>query len=309
MDALSQVLSLVKPQSYAATAFDFGTTWSVPFSVHEGIKCIAVLTGEGWLFMEGETAPVFASAGDCILLPRGLPFTVVSDPDLRPVSAEALQAASPEATTTTRNGGVHTTGFAAHFTLAQPHAGVLADELPPILHITKESQKATLRWCLESMMQELLEPEPGSSMFLQQLAGMVLIQALRHYLAQEARGRVSWLFALTNPSIAGAIQAMHDNPARRWTLQSLAQQVGMSRTIFTLKFRDTVGQSPMEYLSRWRMLIAADRLTASSVSLSVVANELGYESESAFSTAFKRVMGCPPRQYRTEQTAQQGMRY
>jgi AraC-like DNA-binding protein len=90
---------------------------------------------------------------------------------------------------------------------------------------------------------------------------------------------------------------MHDDPAHRWTLHALAKRAGMSRSSFALKFKQTVGASPMEYLTRWRMLLAGDRLTNSGDPISVIALSLGYESESAFSTAFKRVMGCSPRQY------------
>ncbi len=90
---------------------------------------------------------------------------------------------------------------------------------------------------------------------------------------------------------------MHDNPAHRWTLQELAERVGMSRSTFVLKFKETVGESPMEYLTRWRMMLAGDRLTNSGDPISVIALSLSYESESAFGTAFKRVMGCSPRQY------------
>jgi AraC-like DNA-binding protein len=97
--------------------------------------------------------------------------------------------------------------------------------------------------------------------------------------------------------MAAAITAMHDDPAHRWTLAALAERAGMSRTVFTLKFKQTVGTSPMEYLTRWRMLLAGDRLANSTDPISVIAPSLGYESESAFSTAFKRVMGCSPRQH------------
>ena len=97
--------------------------------------------------------------------------------------------------------------------------------------------------------------------------------------------------------MGAAITAMHDDPAHRWTLQSLAERAGMSRTTFALKFKETVGASPMDYLTRWRMLVAGDRLANSGDPISAIALSLGYESESAFSTAFKRVMGCSPRQY------------
>jgi AraC-like DNA-binding protein len=120
---------------------------------------------------------------------------------------------------------------------------------------------------------------------------------LRLHLAEGSRGGVGWLFALADKQMSVAINAMHDDPAHRWTLQQLAERAGMSRSTFALKFKETVGESPMEYLTRWRMLLAGDRLVNSSDPISVIALSLGYESESAFSTAFKRVMGCSPRQY------------
>src|SRR5579859_5352117 len=147
------------------------------------------------------------------------------------------------------------------------------------------------------MMQELRERQPGGFLIAQQLAYTMLIQALRLHLAEGLQGGVGWLFALSDKQMGAAINAMHEEPARRWTLQELAQRVGMSRSSFAERFKETVGDSPMEYLTRWRMLLAGDRLENSKDSVSAIALSLGYESESAFSTAFKRVMGCSPRQY------------
>jgi AraC-like DNA-binding protein len=95
---------------------------------------------------------------------------------------------------------------------------------------------------------------------------------------------------------------MHAAPARRWTLQTLAEVAGMSRSSFAVKFKQTVGAAPMDYLTRWRMLVAGERLSQSSEPVSAIALSLGYESESAFSTAFKRVMGCSPRRHGRERT-------
>jgi AraC-like DNA-binding protein len=121
---------------------------------------------------------------------------------------------------------------------------------------------------------------------------------LRLYLAEGLRGGVGWLFALADNQMSAAINAMHDDPAQGWTIQKLAERAGMSRSTFALKFKQTVGATPMEYLTRWRMQLAGDKLANASDPISVIAQSLGYESESAFSTAFKRVMGCAPRQYR-----------
>ena len=146
-------------------------------------------------------------------------------------------------------------------------------------------------------MQELREPQPGGFLVAQQHAYMMLVQALRLHLAEGLRGGVGWLFALGDQQMSAAIHSMHDDPAHDWTIQKLAERAGMSRSTFALKFKETVGASPMEYLTRWRMLVAGDRLTNSNDPISVIALSLGYESESAFSTAFKRVMGCSQRQY------------
>jgi AraC-like DNA-binding protein len=126
---------------------------------------------------------------------------------------------------------------------------------------------------------------------------MMLIQALRLYLADATTAGRGWLSALSDKHMSIAITSMHNDPGHPWTLQSLAERVGMSRSVFALRFREIVGTTPMEYLTRWRMLLAAGRLKNSCDGLSAIAQSLGYESESAFGKAFRRVMGNSPRQY------------
>lgn len=125
---------------------------------------------------------------------------------------------------------------------------------------------------------------------------MMLVQALRLHLADGAAG-IGWLSALADPQMAAAITAMHDNPGQPWTLQKLAECSGMSRSIFALRFKKTVGTTPMQYLTRWRMLLAGDRLKSAAEPLSAIATSLGYDSDSAFCKAFRRTMGCSPRQH------------
>jgi AraC-like DNA-binding protein len=144
---------------------------------------------------------------------------------------------------------------------------------------------------------ELREPQRGGILVAQHLAYMVLVQALRLHLAEGLKGGVLGLFALADKQMSAAITAMHDDPALRWILRKLAQIAGMSRSIFAQKFKDTVGEPPMECLVCRRMTLAGDKLVNSSDPISVIALSLGYESESAFGKAFKRVMGCTPRQY------------
>ena len=297
MDPLSDVLSLLKPRSYVSASLDAGGEWSIQFPQHEGIKFNAVVSGECWLSVEGVPDAVCLKAGDCFLLPSGRPFRLASDLTLTPIDADTIFSLAREGGIASCNGGGDFLLVGSRFALTGDHAGILLGVLPPIVHIRKESDQAALRWSLERMMQELRERQPGNLLVAQHLAHMMLVQALRLHLAEGLSGGVGWLFALADQQIGAAISAMHEEPAHRWTLQNLAERARLSRSTFALKFKATVGATPMEYLTRWRMLLAGDRLTNSSDSIFVIALSLGYESESAFSTAFKRVMGCSPRQY------------
>jgi AraC-like DNA-binding protein len=297
MDPLSDVLSLLKPRSYMFRGFDVGGKWSIQFARHEGIKCYAVVSGQCWLSVEGVRDALRLETGDCFLLPRGRPFRLASDMTLTPIDAYTFFSTAPRGAIATYNGGGDFFGVGGYFAFAGDHAGILLGVLPPIVHIRRETDKAALRWSMERMMEELREPQPGGFLVAQHLAHLMLVHALRLHLAEGLKGGVGWLFALADKPMGAAINAMHDDPAHRWTLQALAERAGMSRSTFALKFKETVGASPMDYLTRWRMLVAGDRLENSTDPVSAIALSLGYESESAFSTAFKRVMGCSPRQY------------
>jgi AraC-like DNA-binding protein len=298
MDPLSDVLSLLKPRSHMSAGFDAGGNWSIQFpDLHECIKCYAVVSGECWLSVEGVPDPVRLKTGDCFVLPSGRPFRLASDVTLTPVEAGTIFSPARDGGVVTYNGGGDFFLVGSRFALSGNHAGILLGMLPPIVHIRKEADQAALRWSVERMMQELRERQPGGFLVAQHLAHMMLVQALRLHLAEGVRGGVGWFFALADKQMGAAINAMHDDPAHRWTLQTLAERAGMSRSTFALKFKEAVGASPMEYLTRWRMLLAGDRLANSNDPISVIALSLGYESESAFSTAFKRVMGCSPRRY------------
>jgi AraC-like DNA-binding protein len=297
MDPLSDVLALLKPRSYHFRGIDVGAPWSVRFPQSDGLKCYAVVSGQAWLAVEGVADPVRLGPGDCFLLPRGLPFRMASDLALPSVDGKANIGLAANGGVAVLNGGGDCVGMGGYFAFAGGHADVLLSMLPPIVHLREEADKAALRWCMERLMRELREPRPGGALIAEHLAHLLLVQALRLHMAEGSRGGVGWLFALADRQMSAAIGAMHAEPARRWTLQTLAEVAGMSRSSFAAKFKATVGASPLDYLTRWRMLLASDRLAASRDPISVIAPSLGYASESAFSTAFKRVMACSPRDY------------
>jgi AraC-like DNA-binding protein len=297
MDPLSDVLSLLKPRTFMAGGFDVGSPFSVRFERHEGIKCYAIVSGECWLVVEGVPEPVRLRTGDCFLLPRGAPFYLGTDLSTPPVDAHTLMQSPVNGQIRVFNGGGDCLSVGAYFSFEAHHAEILLGVLPPIVHLRKESDKTALRSSLERMRQELCNPQPGSSLLVQHIAHALLVQALRLYLAEGPQHVPGWLYALSDPQMSAAIHAIHEQPAHPWTVESLAHRAGMSRSIFAARFKETVGKPPMEYLSQWRMLLAADRLTHSADAVAAIALAFGYESESSFSTAFKRIMGCSPRQY------------
>jgi AraC-like DNA-binding protein len=298
VDPLSDVLSLLKPQSYVSGGFPVDGDIAIQFPRHQGIKCYAVLSGQCWLSMEGMPDALKLEAGDCFLLPRGFPFSLSTNPSLEPIDYRVYftRCRNLGALPDDRPSANYIAG--GHFLLSGSHAAILLQSLPPIVHIRKESDKAAMRWSLERMREELRDPQPGGSLITQQLAYMMLVQALRLHLAEGASAGVGWIFALADKQMSTALACMHDNPGHPWTLKELAERVGMSRSVFALKFKQSVGSTPMEYLTRWRMLLAGHRLTNSDEPISVIALSLGYESESAFSKAFRRQMVRSPRQYR-----------
>ena len=178
-------------------------------------------------------------------------------------------------------------------------AAVLLDCLPPLLHLRGDTDQAgVLHWALQRLAQELQATAPGAALMTRHLGHMMLLQMLRQYLAAQASHPAGWLFALADPRLRSAIEAMHAQPAQRWTLAQLACVAGQSRSAFALHFKTRVGMAPLAYLLHWRMRLATRRLKDSAAPIAAIAQALGYDSDSAFSHAFKRVMACSPRQYR-----------
>ena len=300
-DPLSDVLSLLKPQTIIAGGFDVRGDWSIAFEPHTGIKCYAVLAGNCWLSVEGTASAIRLEAGACVLLPHGRRFRFTNNLELEPVQFHKLRGVEWRGGIATLNGGGDVLVLGGHFAFAGTQADMLLGAMTPVAHLRKDRDKEAVRWALTLMRQELLEGQPGGTLVAQHLAHLVLVQALRSYLADGAGERVGWLFALADMQLATAIAAIHAEPGSDWTLSALANKVGMSRASFARAFTRTVGTSPIDYLTRWRMLLASNRLTEQKQRISAIASSLGYQSERAFSTAFKRVMGCSPREYaRTE---------
>lgn len=297
MDPLSDILSILKPESYLTAGLDAGGAWAIRFGNRPGtIKCHVVTAGTCWLAVDGIDA-VQLVAGDCIILPSGRSFTLASDLTLAPVDAhDVLSHARPGDVIVHKDGG----SFAflgTRFEVDGLKASALLGALPPLIHLHEADDRDAMRWCITQLMIEMRDGRPGGMLAARHLAHLMLLRAFRLHLSRQAGDRVGLLYALADSHLGEAIEAMHAEPAYRWTLAELASRAGLSRSIFAERFRARVGETPIGYLTRWRMMLASDRLAIGRESLGSIANALGYESENAFNTAFRRVMGCSPRRY------------
>jgi AraC-like DNA-binding protein len=247
--------------------------------------------------MESLDGAVSLQEGDFLVLPHGHAFTLASDLTVAPVDIMDVITAPLNGSVFCWQGGGACFALSALLTFHGDDADILLGVLPPLVHIRKDADRAAMRWYLERMMKVIREPQPGGVLLGEHLAQMMLIEVLGLYLRDTVAGGVGLLSALADKQISAAITSMHENPGYRWTLQALAERVGMSRSAFAARFKEKVGTSAMEYLTRWRMHRAGRKLVNSNEAVSSIAASLGYGSESAFCFAFKREMGFSPRQY------------
>lgn len=304
MDPLSDVLSLLKPRSQFYAGMDAAGDWSFDFPPHEGIKFTAMMRGECWGLSDGLDEPVHFKEGDCFLLNSRRRFVLSSDPALPAQDSTRLLEAASRDGVAVHGGGGEVFLISGRFDFSGNHAAVLFDALPPIVNIPKASSQADiLRWSLDQLASELQDPQPGGALLSTHLVHLMLVQVLRLFLNSAPELPQGWFRALTDRQISQALKAMHAEPASPWTLEALARVAGVSRTVFAQRFKSLVGSTVMDYLTRWRMLKAADRLSQGSESVATIAFSLGYESESAFSAAFRRTMGHTPSQYRRQAAA------
>jgi AraC-like DNA-binding protein len=176
----------------------------------------------------------------------------------------------------------------------------LLENLPPVIKAgdPKDGDAGWLGLFIRFAVRESAEKRAGSESVLAKLSELMFVEVVRRHLESLPPEQTGWLAGLRDPFVGKALSLMHGKPALDWTIEELATQAGQSRSLFAKRFTDFVGMPPMHYLAKWRMQIASERLGSGTANLATIAAEIGYESEAAFSRAFKKMMGVPPSDWR-----------
>ena len=302
MDVLAEVMSLLRTQGQLYGRLELSAPFGLIFPGNKGI-CLIVTRGS-CLLMVDDREPVPLVGGDFVFLPSPQTYTLVSGPGqpIRSVS-DFISAETFHRTRLFSHGGsgIPVSIIAGCFTFESPESEMLVKHLPPIVHLPASSHESP--WfgaTLQHLAAETMGDQPGSAAIVDRLAEVLFVQAMRSQIhSMLGSGSPSWLRAIADPQIGEALRLMHAEPERNWTVPTLADGVAMSRSAFADRFRKLVGETPMDHLTRWRMVRAAAMLRERRpVKMAAIASANGYESESSFGKVFKRIMKVSPGGYR-----------
>jgi AraC-like DNA-binding protein len=258
-----------------------------------------VSRGICWLRVEGIAEAIPLAAGDCFLLAPGSSYDLRDNPGTRPRSFCEVAPKDRTQVIQYGGGGAPTTVVSGWFEFDQASVKTLK-RLLPLLILVRADQARTmaLHTTLNMLSSEMSETAPGSGLIVNRLADVLFIQCIRaHFGSPSGACKGGALHAMFDPQIGAALKSMHERVNAHWTVESAAASCGMSRSAFALRFKELVGETPLEYLTGWRMQKATALLRNNGKKLSEVAKAVGYNSDAAFSKAFKRNMGMAPREY------------
>lgn len=264
----------------------------------------AIVSGSCWVTVLGE-APLQLATGDIVMFPHGHAHVLSCAPGMRSKPDLALYRRPDEShlpfSLALGSAGNETTHIVCGYLGcdARPYNPLLM-ALPNAIH-AKDSVGGTLAAYVQLAVAESKGSRPGGEAVLGRLSELLFVEVVRRYAESLDGGRTDWLSGLRDPSVGVAITALHREPQRSWTVQSLAREAGLSRSVLAERFTQFIGVPPMQYLASWRMQLAANELRISSDSVATIANRVGYESEAAFSRAFTKSMGEPPSSWRKRQ--------
>jgi AraC-like DNA-binding protein len=252
-----------------------------------------VSRGNCWLSVEGIADPIPLTGGDCFLLAKGTSIVLRDNPRTRPrLSFNEIGARANGNVAHCGGSGAPTTIVCGSLSFDRASLRPITQLLPSFILIrADEARTLALHNTVQALASEMAEQAPGSEVVATRLAEVLFIQVLRAHIASGPQRNKGWLRAVFDPQMGTALSAIHDCVKTPWTVESLAEAAGMSRSAFAARFKDLLGQTPLEYVTEWRMQKAMQLLQQRDKKLIDVARLVGYESDAAFSKAFKRVVG------------------
>lgn len=314
MDALSETLRVVRLVGAIFINARFTAPWcyqSPPAAaaaplLEPGAESVVIfhLITEGECYAEiGESPPTRLAAGDVIVFPQGDAHRMMSEPGVPPArgGAQLHEVLSRRPRQLVYGGGGPTTRIVCGYLACDARlARMLFAGLPPLVKVNVRGSNAGI-WLEASVRYALAEarsPRPGGAGVLAKLSEVLFIEVLRLYMNERDEARTGWLAGLGDRIVGAALNAMHAHPARAWTLEELAHAANTSRSVLAQRFQHMVGMAPMQYLTQWRMVMAANLLCRSKAPLARIAEDVGYQTDTAFSRAFRREYGVPPDAWR-----------
>jgi AraC-like DNA-binding protein len=301
MDVLTDVLNTLELKGWLSSRRELTPPWRYDFAASKDSMFHVLGFGGAYLHVEGEARPIRVGDGDVVLFPAGHPHSLYDDPtspltrlvhlDYHPQRGHHVVYGEGE--------GPKPLLLCGAFHFEYPNDFPLLHRLPKLIHISGAQVRLDQGFAdlVRFIARESASQLPGAQVMLRRLTELLFIQVIRLWIDQQAEASVGWVGALRDQPLSAALGLIHQSPEYRWTVQELAEAVALSRSAFSARFTELVGEPPMTYLTRWRML-KATRLLKNEVRMETIAELLGYKSEVAFRKAFKREIGMPPARYR-----------
>ena len=302
MDPLSEVFGSMRIQDAIYTRLEATAPWGFRYSGDTvlRIRFGLMVRGSALLKFKNQRQAIPLSGGDVfIFILSNEPFTMLDHPRSAVVDYRELRKLEVDRVIHYGGGGPLTTLVSGSFGMSAFEAPLISTILPRYLHLRLEQNRShAFQSVLDLLEAETAQPGMASSRLISCLYEALFVYAIRAYASSSAAPPKGWLAAVSDKHLSKAIQAVHSDIGRSWSVESLAREARMSRSAFALKFKTVLGQTPLEYLTQWRMHRAGDMIRSNGASFSEVASSIGYGSESSFSRVFKREIGVAPREYR-----------
>lgn len=302
MDLLSDILESLRLKKLKAAIYPKITvtknSWGIEVSQDNNSQFWRLLKGTCYLKVEGETA-IKMKEGEIFFIPHGASHQISGNPENECVPAAQYGKALRNGAPLFRGNNEETILMGGHFEMDPSFKHPFINSLPKLMHIT--AMQSELCFWLNNvavfMNDEISDEQAGTKVILARLADIIFILIIRAYLNQENIEQ-GFLMALKDERISSSLKSMHEFPEKEWTIEQLATKAGMSRSLYCKEFKRSVGETPLNYLTNWRIIKSKEFLSATKENISEVAAKVGYQSEAAFNRLFKTKVGVTPAIYR-----------